>query len=135
MTGSSFAWLDHSETQRRRMMEVIDLFREKATVDDLGLGSIRDTFSELLFPGTSTLHTRAKYLLFVPWLCRQLEEEQVSSANGTRRLRELEIELIHALLAGGETEGVIGRDARDNLRQLPSLMYWGAVRRHGILVS
>jgi hypothetical protein len=64
---STLAWLDHSEVQRRRMMEVIGLFREKGTVDDLGLGSIRDTFSELLFPGTSTLHTRAKYLLFVPW--------------------------------------------------------------------
>lgn len=48
---SRIAWLDYSEDQRRRMREVIDLFREHDTLDELGIGSIRDTFSDLLFPG------------------------------------------------------------------------------------
>lgn len=132
---STLAWLDHSEVQRRKMMEVIDLFREKGTVDNLGLGSVRDTLSELLFPGTSTLHTRAKYLLFVPWLCRQLEGERTPSHRGWQRLKDLEIELIYALLNGGEQEGVIGRDAKETLKQFPSFMYWSAVRRYGILAT
>lgn len=115
------------------MMEVVDLFREKETVDDLGFGSIRDTFSELLFPGTSTLHTRAKYLLFVPWLGQILESESVPSRHGWSRLKDLEVELIHALLRGGEAEGVIGRNAKEKLKQFPSFMYWGALRRYGVL--
>lgn len=132
---STLAWLDHSEVQRRRMMEIVDLFREKETVDDLGFGSIRDTFSELLFPGTSTLHTRAKYLLFVPWLGQVLEHESVPSHRGSQRLKDLEIELIHSLLRGGETEGVIGRNAKEKLKQFPSFMYWGALRRYRILAT
>jgi hypothetical protein len=132
---STLAWLDHSEVQRRRMMEVIGLFREKGTVDDLGLGSIRDTFSELLFPGTSTLHTRAKYLLFVPWVFRTLEDDGVSSSRGWQQLKDREIQLIYALLAGGEGEGVVGRDAREKLKQFPSFTYWGAVRRYRILAQ
>jgi len=50
MTTSAFAWLDYSDGERRRMFEVIDLFREKGTVDDLGIGSIRDTFADRFFP-------------------------------------------------------------------------------------
>ena len=45
MTTSAFAWLDYSDGERRRMLEVIDLFREKGTLDELGIGSIRDTFA------------------------------------------------------------------------------------------
>ncbi len=42
-------------------MEVIDLFGEDDTRDELGLGTIRDGFADLLFPGTSTIQTRAVF--------------------------------------------------------------------------
>lgn len=129
---STISWLDHSESQRRRMMEVVNLFHEKGTVDDLGFGSIRDGLSELLFPGTSVLHTRAAYLLFVPWIYRHLERQRVSAANVAKRARGAEIALIEAFLSGGETQGVIGREARSRLRQLPSAAYWSALGRYGI---
>lgn len=129
---STIAWLDHSDAQRRRMMEVVGLFRERNTVDDMGIGSVRDTFSDLLFPGTSTLHTRAKYLLFLPWICLRMEADRVPSRQGWERLKDLETQLIYSLLRGGETEGVIGRDARESLKQWPSFMYWGALGRHRI---
>jgi hypothetical protein len=45
---SAFAWLDHSEEQRRQILDVLDLFREKSTVDELGLGTIRDAFTNML---------------------------------------------------------------------------------------
>ena len=37
---SLFAWLDYSEIERGRMMDVIDLFREKDTIDELGVLSL-----------------------------------------------------------------------------------------------
>lgn len=43
-----------------KMAEVIDLFREHDTRDELGLGVICDALADLLFPGTSTLQTRAR---------------------------------------------------------------------------
>ena len=70
---STLSWLDHSERDRRRALDVIDLFRERETRDELGIGSVRDAFADLLFPATSTIQTRAKYLLFVPWTYMELE--------------------------------------------------------------
>src|SRR6266545_762157 len=48
---SSFTWLDHSEIDRRRMLDVIDAFQEPETRDELGLGTIRDALADLLFAG------------------------------------------------------------------------------------
>ena len=130
---SRLAWLDHSEAQRQRMMEIAGLFRERNTIDDLGLGPIRDTFSDALFPGTSTLHTRTKYLLFVPWIFRSLEvRNRKTSRDVEGQLRAKEVQLSLALQKGGETDGVIGRLAGKNLKQFPSLTYWGALGRYGI---
>lgn len=109
------------------MQEAVELFREQGTVDDLGIGSVRDAFSNLLFPGTSVLHTRARYLLFIPWIYCRLEREGVSSRDIAARARSAEIRLISALLAKGEKRGVIGERARANLKQLPSAAYWSGL--------
>lgn len=53
------------------MLEVVDLFKEQGTIDEMGIGSIRDTLSDALFPGTSYVHTRLRYVLFIPWLLRR----------------------------------------------------------------
>jgi hypothetical protein len=34
---------------------------------------VRDAFSEMLFPGLSTVQTRARYFLLVPWAYRRLD--------------------------------------------------------------
>lgn len=65
---STFSWLDHSERERRRVLDAIDQFAETDTRDELGLGALRDGFANLFFPGTSTIQTRARYFLFVPWV-------------------------------------------------------------------
>jgi hypothetical protein len=77
---SAFSWLDYSARERRTMLSVVDLFREKGTVDELGLGTIRDAFADRLFPGTSVLQTRTRYWLFVPWLYLRLEARRGRTA-------------------------------------------------------
>ena len=69
---STFGWLDGDDSQRSAMLEVVKLFEDSSTVDELGIGSVRDTFSNAFFPGTSTLHTRVKYFLFVAWLANDV---------------------------------------------------------------
>lgn len=113
------------------MQEAVELFREQGTLDDLGLGSVRDAFANLLFPATSVLHTRARYFLFIPWIYRTLEREGASSRDVAARARRSEIRLIGALHAGGATRGVIGQRAGADLKQLPSEAYWSALRRLG----
>lgn len=121
---SSFTWLDHSEEDRRRVLDAVAVFKESGTRDELGLGVIRDRFSDLLFPGTGTVQTRARYFLFVPWMYRALHQKGVSGDRIQARARKDEIALRDALLASGETDGVIGKLAGASLKRLPSSVYW-----------
>ena len=114
------------------MREVIALFAESGTVDDIGIGAVRDAFSDLLFPGLSTVQTRPRYFLFVPWVYQRLAEEKVPSDRAEDKARQWEVELIESLLAGGATDGVIGSSARSTLKQLPSFIYWNGLRVAGI---
>jgi hypothetical protein len=121
--GSSFTWLDYSEAERRRALDTIDLFRERDTRDALGLGSIRDGFADLLSPGTSTIQTRARYFLLVPWLHRAIERSG-SRRPAAAQARSTELRLIESLLSGGDLDGLIGSQARGRLKRLPSDIYW-----------
>lgn len=116
------------------MMELIDVFREKSILDELGLGTIRDTYSEHFFPGTSTIQTRVRYFLFIPWIYRQIEDERVPSHRAAARARELQWKLVQSLKTGGtgDGQGVIGFEAGENLQRLPSSIYWWGLRRWGI---
>src|SRR5215218_423056 len=125
---STFTWLDHSERDRRRMLDVIDRFRESEARDELGFGVVSGTFSEMLFPGTGTLQTRARYFLFVPWIYRYLEGKRVGSDSIAARTREMEVRLISTLLASDDRERVIGERSRANLQRMPSSIYWQGLR-------
>lgn len=63
---SVVTWLDISADEQKRMRELASLFTLRDSRDELGLGLLRDSIADAVFPGTSTLHTRARYQLFVP---------------------------------------------------------------------
>ncbi|HMS71964.1 MAG TPA: DUF6361 family protein, partial [Baekduia sp.] len=129
---STLTWLDVSDRERKRALDVIDMFRDSDTRDELGLGAIRDGFADALFPGTSTIQTRAAYFLMVPWTYRRIEEKLSGSSRIAAHARNDEIRLIDALVKDGDLEGVIGQDARKNLKRLPSEVYWSGLKRWGI---
>lgn len=128
---SSFGWLDTDDEQRRKMLEVVDLFKEEGTVDELGIGSIRDALADALFPGTSVLHTRLRYVLFIPWLLHRAAQKSTPSEMSAE-FRNLEYRLIGSLLDGSELRGVIGNTARNDLKRMPSGVYWSALGAWGI---
>ena len=129
---SSFTWLDYSEHDRRKMVDVISAFREQDTRDELGIGTIRDGFADILFPGTSTIQTRARYFLFVPWIYLDLELKKIEGSKAAEWARGRETGLINALAKSGDRKGVIGIDARDKLKRLPSNIYWRGLHVWGI---
>ena len=129
---SFFAWLDFSEHERRKMLDVISQFREQDTRDELGIGMVRDAFADLLFPGTSTIQTRARYFLFVPWIYLDLERRKTTSNQIISRARQKEITLINALAASDDPDGTIGIQARQTLQRLPSNIYWQGLGTLGI---
>ena len=131
---SSLAWVDFDETERQRAQRIMALFQERETRDELGLGAIRDSIADLLFPGTSTIQTRLRYMLFIPWLYRALEKRDVPEGQLRTEARDTEIRLADALKAGGESNGIIGRDAGPRLQRLPSSVYWAGLGAWGVRV-
>lgn len=122
-------WVDSSSVERERVRRAIALFDEKDTRDELGIGTVRDAFANAFFPGTSTIETRLRYCLFVPWIYRELEQRRTSPSDVRRKLRHREIGLIDVLLRNEDDEGTIGRRARKGLKRLPSSVYWATLQR------
>jgi uncharacterized protein DUF6361 len=129
---ATLSWLDSSSASRRQALEVIKLFEEKGTVDEIGIGSVRDALSDVLFPGTSVLHTRARYFLFVPWIYQYLENRRIDSASIAKEDRKAELGLIQPLLDSDDSEATIGRLAGMRLKNVPSRLYWSALSAWGI---
>ena len=134
MTGAStstLSWLDSSEHERRTVLELVSALNEPGTLDELGIGSIRDTISDELFPGTSTIQTRARYFLFVPWIMQMVEAR--STSNPSNQARRVQLQLCNALVRShGSDPGVIGRQAGAALQRWPLDIYWLGMARWGI---
>jgi hypothetical protein len=129
---SQFAWLDYSEQERRKAQDVVRLFQDKGTVDELGIGTVRDALADYLFPGVSTIQTRARYFLFIPWIHLGMERDKIATSKAPGIGRHREVELIKALLESDDHEGIIGREAVGDLQRLPSAVYWAGLRVLGM---
>lgn len=116
------------------MLDVVSMFATQDTLDELGIGTVRDALADYFFPGTSTIQTRARYFLFVPWIYRELERKETAAAVVAGKARAQEMRLIQALIAGGNAEanGVIGRVAQQKLQRMPSNIYWVGLKTLGL---
>jgi len=129
---SSLGWLDFDSAASERVGELLRAFEEPGTLDVLGLGTVRGAFSEMLSPGTSTVQTRLRYFIFVPWICQWLESQRLHPAEFSRRLRGDEARLIECLRHLGRDRGVIGYRSGRTLKTMPSALYWSGLRKWGI---
>lgn len=123
-------WLDYSEAEQRQVHEMLQLFVDKGTVDDLGVGTIRDAISNRLFPGTSIIQTRARYFLFIPWIFQRAETDHRRQL--LVRADAMERKLIESLRNSDDQDGLIGRQAGTSVRTLPSAIYWSGLAAYDI---
>jgi hypothetical protein len=135
MKTSVFGWLDYSDNERAQMTEILNLFREKGTQDELGAAQIRDALSDRFFAGTTTVQTRARYFLFVPWIQFEIERANIPASQRDSHHRALHARLVDSLQAGGESSGIIGVVARQTLRNLPNGIYWTGLNAWGIRLA
>lgn len=129
---SSLTWIDHDPTARERSLRILALFQERESRDELGLGGIRDSFADQLFPGTSTIQTRLRYMLFVPWIYTHLEKKKVSPGEFAVQADRVERSLITPLLSADDRSGIFGSVAGKGLKRLPSSVYWAGLGAWGI---
>jgi hypothetical protein len=100
--------------------------------DEIGFLIIHQRYADYFFPGTSVLHTRLRYALFVPWIYQKLYEER-SSGRAADILQKAEIALA-GRLKGAKGGGAIGGEKYpEPISQPPTVSYWGALGTWGIL--
>ena len=133
-------WIDFSKSERNKVLSVLDLLSESGTLDELGIAPIRDGFANLFFPGTSTIQTRAKYFMIVPYALKDLEYSSETNPNRMlRTLDEVERKCGEKLIGNGEdTDGIIGsRSLAQNkwVKRTPADIYWAGLRNFGIFTG
>lgn len=123
---SLIGWIDFSSTERERVSQVLSMLQEKGTLDELGIGQIRDAFADQLFPGFSTIQTRAKYFVTIPYIFhdyRKLEPNERPP-------------LAKCLVESHEHDmpyGIIGKDSLEKgVARKPSSVYWNGLRQFSI---
>src|SRR4051794_2574978 len=131
---SQIAWLNFDQAQQQRTQLLMNALSLQGTVDELGMGILRDLISGVLFPGHTVLHTRAKYLLFLP---RDFARLRGSTAEAlSKAARRAEGDRISLLRRHYEphlrNKGIIGYTMGSETKQLPSGNYWGLLRQLGI---
>ena len=106
---------------------------EQGVRDEVGFLALHQGFADRFFPGTSVLHTRLRYALFVPWLMEQVAAEGGNDL--TRRLAASERDLAGQLrISGADADGIIGGRVWPKLAaQPPSFSYWSALGTWRIL--
>ena len=132
-------WFHLGSEEAAKARAFLRLCNGEDSVDELGFGILRDGFSEQFFPGTSTVMTEARYLIFVPAIYRFmekiLERKKGAIPDPFRRSREMQDQLrdvLKATFKGKEGHGVIGISVEEPERY-PSVIYWASMRTLGIL--
>lgn len=125
-----------------RANKVMKLLQGQGAIDELGLGRIRDAFSNMMFPGMSVLQTHAKYFLLLPALYVYLEKTSIADAREARTVvRDQEIKMTNRLMEGSskDTTGIIGGDMLSRgegyVKYDPSYVYQAGMEMYGLIPS
>jgi hypothetical protein len=142
-------WIDFSNQEKEHILDILKSLKEDGAVDELGIGVIRDCFSDKLFPGFSTLYTRAKYLVLIPYIFEVVKNATFESERDViKSIRELEFEMVEPLYKSitkkdikyyGSYGGVMGamkwKGRHEALVRMPSAIYWNGLHKYGILTK
>lgn len=132
---AQIGWIDFSPIHRQRVGSVLDLLRPEGMVDELGIGTIRDALANQLFPGISTIQTRAKYFFIIPYILYEYSSLKPAQRRGktpSQYLEQREYEIMWQLAEEYkfiEGNGVIGISKRkpQKIVRRPSAIYWNGI--------
>ncbi len=140
LLNSKLGWVDFSSLERDRVSQVLSILQEKGTLDELGIGQIRDAFADKLFPGISTIQTRAKYFVTLPYIFHDYRNLSIFERSKTTLydyLSEREDELARQLVNNHKNAippGIIGKESLDSgVSRKPSSVYWNGLRQLSII--
>jgi hypothetical protein len=135
---AEFGWIDFSPKDRQRVGTILELMKPSGQVDELGIGTIRDGLADRLFPGISTIQTRAKYFFIIPYILHdflRMSASDRSKKTPSKYLDDREHEIMwylseHYKEKGEEnTSRVIGitKKRGERIVRRPSEIYWNGL--------
>lgn len=137
---SVIGWVDYSSAERERVSQVLSMLKEKGTLDELGIGQVRDAFADMLFPGFSTIQTRAKYFVTLSYIFqdyRNLDTKLRAKTDLPTFISKKEDDLAAALVKNHSDDvphGIIGKESLETgVARKPSSVYWNGLRQLGIV--
>ena len=135
-------WIDFSREERNKVMATLDLLSTTTALDELGIGTLRDRYADILFPGISTIQTRAKYFVIIPYIFKLAESQNFKRVSDIIPwVNKIEDNLVSILVNNSgedDTSGIIGSRALKqgkNVKRKPSSIYWNGMRTYGILLD
>jgi len=140
---ATLGWIDFSKEYRQKVGTILELLKPEGMVDELGIGTIRDAIANQLFPGISTIQTRAKYFFIVPYILYDYLAEDKTKRKRipvTKYLDDREHEVIWELAERynydrSSGHGVIGISKKrpERIMRRPSEIYWGGLNTYNII--
>lgn len=128
---SNFGWTYLSRNALRRAEHQLSGAGEGVR-DEIGFLILHQRYADYFFPGTSVLHTRLRYALFIPWIYQTLFEE-APSGRIVDSLQRQEIRLAGRLKHANSWGVIGGLNYPRPTTQPPSVSYWAALGAWGIL--
>jgi len=128
---NSIVWLDLRSEDLHLARRFIKAMEGEGVLDELGFLGLQGRFADTFYPATSVLMSAPRYLYFLAGIYRQLEREYVPGINVQRESRR-RMDRLRAILAKNEREGVIGKEAKERVKQWPSDVYWASLKHLGM---
>jgi hypothetical protein len=131
---SSMFWFASSANEVARARAVLRAMKPQGVLDEMGFLVLLGAISDRLYPGISTIMTRARYFIFLPAIFRHIEERGlVKGRNADVVSRSFQVKLCLALMdTDPEDAGIIGKRNRGEVARPPSSVYWNALTVFGI---
>ena len=140
-------FVNFNTEEKKRVAEMMQLLKEQEAVEELGIGRVRDYFSNNLFPGTSTLQHHAKYFVVLPWIYYNAitgHKKFKDRKEVDEYIRKEEIKLTRCLSKGNQGAiGITGKDKIDEaendykkyVKYNPTYIYSSGLHKYGIVSS
>ena len=128
---ATFGWTYLSRDALRRV-EAHFAADSEGVRDEVGFLLLHQRYADRFFPGTSVLHTRLRYVLFVPWIYQDVWAHPPRK-DAAEALAEAETRLVGRLKKANEAGVIGGLRYPAPSSQPPSAVYWTAMATWGVL--
>lgn len=139
-------FVNFNREEKKRISKMMQLLQESEAIEELGIGRVRDYFSNTLFPGTSTLQHHAKYFAILPSLYYYAAHHgKYSSVHDVEKyIIEAEIQITRQLAeheGQREMTGITGintyvdalRNYKKYVKYTPTYIYGSGMATYGMI--